>query len=133
MKDNIEILPDEMCGEFLNLSLYNTVDVEPEILCVARIEKWRESLWRKTKNGYKHRQRDDADKLTMRYNVDGYVASVGTCQGDSGGPVFVREGDHFVVTGTSLRRTHLIICTGNFNVRCGKWRKRTPKSMWRSQ
>ena len=73
-----------------------TVDVRPEILCVAKTEKWKVSVWQKTRHGY---TKVNNGRSAMRYGSDSYVASVGTCKGDSGGPVFVQEGGRYVVTG----------------------------------
>ena len=71
--------------------------MRPEILCIAKMESWKEQHWRKTSGKY---QQIKAKGEVRRYGQTSYVASVGTCQGDSGGPVFVEEEPGlFVVTG----------------------------------
>ena len=103
-KLGVEILSENQCEKYLNRSLdkYEGVEVMPSILCVAKTEKWEESAWVKTGEGYI--QRDSSGPVT-RYGTDSYVASVGTCQGDSGGPVFVKDEDRFVVTGKGVVAT----------------------------
>ena len=101
-KLGVEILSEDLCEKYLNRSLYSEdgIEVMPRILCVARTEKWAETTWVKTGEGYK--QIENSGPVT-RYGTDSYVASVGTCQGDSGGPVFVEEEkDRYVVTGEEL-------------------------------
>ena len=50
-KMGVAIFPDPLCREFLQKSLERTVQVMPDILCIGRLEKWRESVWQKTKGG----------------------------------------------------------------------------------
>jgi len=96
-KENIEILSEDLCDKYLNISLnWQKVEVRPQILCVAENNKWKEEHWQKTDGGYKRMQ--DRGPAT-RFGSSSYVASVGTCQGDSGGPAFVRDGYNYVVTG----------------------------------
>ena len=96
VKKNVEILSEELCDQFLTESLEEEVAVRPEIVCVARKEKWKEAVWVETSEGY-HAM--NSTSMAERYGSVEYVASVGTCQGDSGGPVFVREGRRYIVTG----------------------------------
>jgi len=96
-KKNVEILSEGFCNLFLQQSLLERVEVRPKILCVAKSERWKEAVWRKTRKGYQEVTPLHAG--VRRYGKSGYVHSLGTCQGDSGGPSFVREGDRFVVTG----------------------------------
>ena len=100
-KEGVEILSEKLCEAYLNKSIPKDegVEVMPEILCVARTERWEETTWVKTGEGY--RQRESSGPV-IRYGSDSYVASAGTCSGDSGGPVFVREEYKFVVTGEGV-------------------------------
>ena len=102
-KQNVEILSEELCEDYLNRALesWGKPTVRPKILCIARTEKWKESIWQKTEDGY-HTVYSYGP--TVRYGSSSYIASVGTCQGDSGGPVFVRQGHTYVVTGNIDRR-----------------------------
>jgi len=96
-KENIEILPEDMCDKYLNISLnWQDVPVRPQILCVAENNMWEEEHWQKTRGGYTRMKQHGP---VTRFGSTSYVASVGTCQGDSGGPAFVRDGFNFVVTG----------------------------------
>jgi len=95
-QEGVEILSEELCDQYLNRSLGKEVEVRPLILCVARTEKWEETVWQKTNVGYEQVMNSGT---AMRYGSDSYVASAGTCQGDSGGPVFVEEDGKYVVTG----------------------------------
>jgi len=96
-KQNIEILSEDLCDKYLNISLnWQEVQARPQILCVAENNKWQEEHWQKTGGGYK-RMKDHGP--VTRFGSSSYVAHVGTCQGDSGGPAFVRDGFNFVLTG----------------------------------
>ena len=96
-KQNIEILSEDVCDKYLNMSLnWQEVPVRPQILCVAETNKWQEEHWQKTGGEYKHMKQLGP---VTRFGMTSYVASVGTCNGDSGGPSFVWDGFNFVVTG----------------------------------
>ena len=98
-KHNVSILEKDLCESFLQSSLLPNTKVKPLILCIAKKEHFKEEVWRKDGEGYKRVV--VLNKRPHRYGLEEYVASVGTCKGDSGGPVFVRERNHFVLTGES--------------------------------
>ena len=95
-KQRVQILPEELCQEHLRTSLRPKVKYHPQILCIAKTHKWKESVWEKTGEGYKEVKPLIESK---RFGKSSYVASQGTCVGDSGGPAFVHDEDRFVLTG----------------------------------
>jgi len=110
-KTKVRVLDERQCNDFLKRSfMYGSVDIRPEILCVGYEFSWREENWKLTSSGYR---KVKPISKPVRYGSPTYVTSAGTCNGDSGGPVFVKEGDHFVVTGcTSGGRGPLGSCGG---------------------
>jgi len=112
-KTNVHVLDEPQCNDFLKRSYaFGSVDIDPYILCVGYEFRWKEENWKLTSSGYRKMLRRTR-KANTRFGTRHYVTSAGTCNGDSGGPVFVKEGNHFVVTGcTSGGRGPLGSCGG---------------------
>ena len=51
-KDDIAILPEYECDEFLQRSLGGRVRYRPRILCIAMKNKWREEVWERSNYGF---------------------------------------------------------------------------------
>ena len=85
--------------------MLSTLRIVPKVLCIGLQKLFNESLWLNDGTVYK---KVDGKVPTERFGQTGYVASPGTCTGDSGGPAFVRDGGHFVVTGTESTYCHHI-------------------------
>jgi len=95
--NNVKILPEKECKQYLDDSIEGTVKVYPELLCVGWKNEWKEESWEQTPHGFEKLPKSQTP--ATRYGSSTYVASAGTCSGDSGGPVFVKDGYNHVVTG----------------------------------
>jgi len=115
---NVDILEEDMCQQFLKISLYNKTKVMPEILCIGYLERFRYQHWIKKNGRYRRGRKRIAHQHEISTGSGQYVRSAGTCNGDSGGPVFIYDdesGDYVVLGAVSGGRGVLGKCGGMNN------------------
>ena len=52
MKDNVEVLPEDLCNKLLNVEMPPNIKVNSNILCIASQEHFREYKWQKINDSY---------------------------------------------------------------------------------